>query len=177
MVLESFSRRPNVRIAFLKEGTEHGQETNMFVSKLLKDALSLDDLLLVDHSHRALRRRPGDSEPPHPLMVRLHYLCDVTTILRKAAAKKDIFFKDQRIRIFPDFTPKVAKHRAAFNKTRELLRDKPGVKYGMLFPAKLRVTLNGKEFMFTDARKAWGFTQLHFSEGKRRTYTDGPVDA
>lgn len=137
MDLEGRSRQQNVRIAMLKEGAEKGTEINTFVSRLLKDVLSLEEAPLVHHAHRALRRRPDDTEPLGALVVRLHYFCDVMAVLRRAVSLKDLFYHGQRIRIFPDFTPKVAKHRAAFNGVRELLRDKPGVRYGLLYPCKV----------------------------------------
>ncbi len=118
-------------------------------------------------TNRAFGRRPGDAEQPHPLVVRLHYFCDVTVVLWKAVIQKDLFYHGQRIRIFPDFTPEVAKRRAAFNRAREILRDKSGVRYGLLYPAKLRVTFRGTETVFTDARKALEFAELHFGQRQR----------
>lgn len=167
MDLEGRSRRQNVRIAGLKEGSERGKEISTFVSELLKCALSLEDCPLVDRAHRALRRRPEDTEPPRSLIVRLHYFRDVTTVLKKAAERKDLTYNGQKIRVFPDFTPEVAKRRAAFNKARTMLRDKPGVRYGTIFPAKLRVTFNGTETVFTDASKAEEFAELHFGTGRK----------
>lgn len=55
--------------------------------------LSLADASLIDRAHRALRRHPGDTEPPRPLVVRLHYSQHVTAILRTAATLKDIFYE------------------------------------------------------------------------------------
>lgn len=166
MDLEGRSRRQNVRVAGLKEGSEKGREMNTFVSELLKDALSLEDCPLVDRAHRALRTRPDGTEPPRSLIVRLHYFRDVTAILKKAAERKDLTFNGQKIRVFPDFTPEVAKRRAAFNRARAMLRDKPGVRYGTVFPAKLRVTFNGTETVFTDAKKAEEFAERHFGTGR-----------
>lgn len=118
-------------------------------------------------AHRALRRRPDDTEPPRALVVRLHYFRDVTTVLRRAASLKDLFYHGLRIRIFPHFIPEVAKRRAAFNRARELLRDKRyGIRYGLLYPAKLRVTFRGKETVFTGAKKAREFTEHHFGAGR-----------
>ncbi|KAL0160270.1 hypothetical protein M9458_043995, partial [Cirrhinus mrigala] len=160
MDLEGRSRRQNMRIVRLKEGTERGKEMNTFVSELLKEVLSMDEYPLVDRAHRALRMRPNDTDPPRSLIVRLHYFRDVTTILRKAADRRDLVYNGQKIRIFLDFTPEVAKRRAAFNRARELLCDKPGVRYGTLFPAKLRVIFNGTE-------KAEEFAELHFGTGRK----------
>lgn len=165
MDLEGRTRRQNIRIAMLREGAEKGAELSGFASQLLKDVLTLDDLPLVDRAHRALRRRPDDTGPPRTLVVRLHYYRDVTMILRKAATLRDLTYRGQKIRIFPDFTPEIAQRRAAFNGARALLRDKPGVRYGLLYPAKLKVTYRGTETMFTDAKEAQKFAELHFGAG------------
>uniref|UniRef100_A0A096MB96 L1 transposable element RRM domain-containing protein n=1 Tax=Poecilia formosa TaxID=48698 RepID=A0A096MB96_POEFO len=99
--LEGRSRRQNIRIAMLKEGAEKGAEMNGFVSQLLKEVLTLDDMPLVDRAHRALRRRPDDTGPPRALVVRLHYYRDVTTILRKAMTQRDLAYQGQKIHRFP----------------------------------------------------------------------------
>lgn len=70
MDLEGRSRRQNVLIARLKEGTEQGKEMNTFVSELLKEVLSMDENPLVDRAHRVLRRRPNDTDPPRSIIVR-----------------------------------------------------------------------------------------------------------
>lgn len=49
---------------------------------------------------------------------------------------------------FPDYTTSVAKARVAFNEVRKLLRNQQGVRYGILFPARLHITFNGDEKEF-----------------------------
>lgn len=66
--------------------------------------------------------------------------------MQKAAKMRQVTFKGQRINIFPYYPPAVVK------RARELLRDKPGVKNGLQYPAKLRISFNGKEHYFTDPR-------------------------
>uniref|UniRef100_A0A087YRW3 L1 transposable element RRM domain-containing protein n=1 Tax=Poecilia formosa TaxID=48698 RepID=A0A087YRW3_POEFO len=164
MDLEGRSRRQNIATdCNVKRRGRKGAELNGFVSQLLKEVLTLDDLPLVDPAHGALRRRPDDTGPPR--VVRPHYYRDVTTILRKAMTQRDLAYQGQKIRIFPDFTAEIAKRRAAFNGVRALLRDKPGVRYGLLYPAKLRVTFRGAETMFTNAKEAQRFVELHFGAG------------
>ncbi|KAI2658683.1 LINE-1 retrotransposable element ORF1 protein [Labeo rohita] len=116
------------------------------MAQLLKEALSLDNLPLVDRAHLALRNRPGDEEPPRAKM-------------------RQVTFKGQRINIFPDYPPVVVKRRVLFKRARELLKDKPGVKYGLQYPAKLRVTYNSKEHYFTDPDKAVKFAENCFGSG------------
>ncbi|KAG7504929.1 hypothetical protein JOB18_019734 [Solea senegalensis] len=150
--LEGRSRRHNIRIIGVPEGIEEPRPRD-FVADLLKDVLSLDKKLLIDRVHRTLRRSPDPREPPRPFLLRLHYYHVLEDILRKASAAKQLYFRGKRIQIFPDYPPTVAKRRALFNRARELLRDKPGVRYGLLYPARLLVTHNGTQASFTDPKK------------------------
>ncbi|KAL1264706.1 hypothetical protein QQF64_026429 [Cirrhinus molitorella] len=160
--LESRSRRQNIRILNIKEGAESGMKPRDFVSQLLTEALSLEKPPLVDRAHRALRARPGSDEPPRAFILRLHYVHEMEEIMQKAARMQQIVFRGQRMNIFPDYPPAVVRRRALFKRARELLKDKPGVKYGLQYPAKLRVSHNGKEFYFTDPDKAVKFAESNF---------------
>ncbi|KAK3509180.1 hypothetical protein QTP70_021929, partial [Hemibagrus guttatus] len=162
MDLEGRSRRQNIRILHIKEGAESGMKPRDFIAQLLMETLSLDNLPLVDRAHRALRNRPADDEPPRAFIIRLHYTHEMEEILRKAAKMQQVTFRGQRINIFPDYPPAVVKRRALFKRARELLKDKPGVKYGLQYPAKLRVSYNGKEHYFTDPDKAVKFAENCF---------------
>lgn len=162
MDLEGRSRRQNIRVLNIKEGAESGKKPRDFIAQLLKETLSLDNLPLVDRAHRTLRNRPGIEEPPRAFVLRLHYTHELEEILQRAAKMQQVTFKGQRINIFPDYPPAVVKRRALFKRARELLRDKPGVKYGLQYPAKLRVTYNGKEHYFTDPDKAVKFAESCF---------------
>ena len=48
----------------------------------------------------------------------------------------------------------MAKKRALFNHTRELLRGRPGVRYGLFYPARLLITHNSTQISFISAKKA-----------------------
>ncbi|KAI2644979.1 LINE-1 retrotransposable element ORF1 protein [Labeo rohita] len=165
MDLEGRSRRQNIRVLHIKEGAESRMKPRDFMAQLLKEALSLDNLPLVDRAHRALRNHPGDEEPPRAFVLRLHYTHEMEEILQRAAKMRQVTFKGQRINIFPDYPPAVVKRRALFKRARELLKDKPGVKYGLQYPAKLRVTYNSKEHYFTDPDKAVKFAENCFGSG------------
>ncbi|KAK7889688.1 hypothetical protein WMY93_009522 [Mugilogobius chulae] len=163
--LEGRSKRQNIRIAGVKEGKEYGQRVSDFVAQLLKTTLALDDTPLLDRAHRALRVRPGDDEPPRHLIARVHYCHTLDEILRKSSVKKNVMFGEDRIVIFRDLPQAVVKRRAAFTPARNLLRDKPGVRFGLLYPAKLRVTHNGSEAVFTDPNEARRYAQERFGSG------------
>ncbi|KAJ3584708.1 hypothetical protein NHX12_015203 [Muraenolepis orangiensis] len=53
----------------------------------------------------------------------------------------------------------VAKKRAAFADVKQLLQNIPDVKFGLRFPAKLRITFKGKEKYFEDPELAMSYVQ------------------
>lgn len=152
--LEGRSKRQNLRIAGVKEGMEHGQNVWDFTAQLLKDTLALDKKPMLDRAHRALRTRPDDSAPLRHLILRVHYCHVLEDILRKVAKDRNLSYQRQRIRIFQDFPPEVVKQRELFTKTRGIRRDIPGVRFGLLYPAKLRITHDGADTLFTDPKEA-----------------------
>lgn len=66
--------------------------------------------------------------------------------------EKNFEYKGLKIHIFSDFPPFVVKWRAAFTKVRELLRGRPGVRYGLVYPARLMVTHGNVKVSFTDPK-------------------------
>lgn len=164
--LEGRSKRQNLRLVGIKEGMEFGRKTGDFVAEVLKEVLELEETPLVDRAHRALRSRPESEAPPRHIILKIHYSCVFEDIVNRVSKKRDLMFRGQRIFIFRDFPAAVVKQRAAFTPVRALLRGKPGVKYGLLYPARLRVTLNGKETIFTDHLKALEFAERHFGSSQ-----------
>ena len=65
--------RSNLRVAGVKEGKENSQKPREFVAQLLKEVLNLTYAPVMDRAHRALRKRPGNDEPPRHFITRLHY--------------------------------------------------------------------------------------------------------
>lgn len=64
-----------------------------------------------------------------------------------------------RISVFPDHTAKVAQARAAFNDVWKQLRGMEGVRYGLFFPARLRISHNGVAKDFTSAEDAMAYVK------------------
>lgn len=162
--LEGRSRRQNLRILNIKEGEEKDRKPRDFIAQLLKDALSLGKLPLIDRAHRVLRSRSDDSHP-RAFILKFHYFHEWEDVIRKAAQLKSITFNGQRILIFPDYPPAVVKQRARFNRARELLRDKPEVRYGFQYPACFRITHSGKELYYTNPKEAIEYAERHFRAG------------
>ncbi len=140
--LESRSRRQNLRILNSKEDEETGRKTTDFIAHLLKNVLSLETLPLIDRAHRSLRKRSVNTLYPWAFIVKMHYFHDWQDIIRKAAQLKSIIYNGERLLIFPDLPAAILKQHAGFNKAKDLLRDRTGVRFRFLYPAKLRVSHN-----------------------------------
>ena len=150
--LESRSRRNNVRIVGVPEGPDTC--TTAAVAALLKEAFDLVKEPLLDRSHRTLQPKPKPGEHPRVIVCRFHYHSDCVDILRRARELRQIKVRDLAISVFPDHTAKVARARAAFNEVRRQLRGIDGARYGLVHPARLRITYNGVEKEFVSAEEA-----------------------
>lgn len=158
--LEARSRRCNIRITGVKEGREHGKHPSQFVAYLLKEALDLEKPPTIDRAHRTLRSKPAqDNLPPRAFVVKCHYFSEKESLLKTAMERKAVTTADgDHIRILPDFTQTVSKQRAAFTEVRGLLRSCEGVRYGLIYPATLRITTaDGQEASFKDPKLAKEF--------------------
>lgn len=59
----------------------------------------------------------------------------------------------------PDYTSAVAKARAAFTDVRMMFQGVRGIHYGLLYPARLRVSYDDEDKEFLDPMKAMEFIQ------------------
>jgi len=101
----------------------------------------------VERAHRSRRQKPRDGGPPRAMIVRLHKFVEKERIIRWAKAKRSHVWDGNTVRIYQDIGAELAKRRAGFNKVKTLLYRKK-VKFGMLYPAKLWVTYDSKEYYF-----------------------------
>ncbi|CAL1612629.1 unnamed protein product [Knipowitschia caucasica] len=138
--LEGGSRLNNIRIVGVVEGTE-GPRPTEFVADFLHNLLRLDAKPILDRAHRTLRPRPGDGAPSRPFVVRVDQFQTRNEILCKARESPALNYQGKHVFIFPDFTAIVAKKRAAFNDLKKEFHSCPGIKFGLFFPASLRITL------------------------------------
>ncbi|KAI4877542.1 hypothetical protein NFI96_003159 [Prochilodus magdalenae] len=154
--LEGRMRRCNIRIVGIAE--EPGSCSTTAVSNLLKEVLHLEKDILVDRSHRGLTPRKPNGKP-RVVIAKLHYYQDCVDVLRRARESGPLRYKGEPIAIFPDYTTKVAKARAAFNDVRNLLRGRHDVRYGIIFPARLRISFNGDVKEFLEPEKAMTYVK------------------
>lgn len=125
---------------------------------MLTEVLQLEKEPLIDRSHRT----PGQKKPggkPRVIVAKLHYYQDCAEILRRARTRGPLRFNDAHITILPDYTASVAKARAAFTDVKRLLRNRQGVRYGLLFPAQLRITHGEEDKEFADPNKAMAYVK------------------
>uniref|UniRef100_A0AAV2MQJ3 Uncharacterized protein n=1 Tax=Knipowitschia caucasica TaxID=637954 RepID=A0AAV2MQJ3_KNICA len=149
----------NLNLRFQQQGTE-GPRPTEFVADFLHNLLHLDVKPILDRAHRTLRPRPGDGAPPRPFVVRVNQFQTRNEILRKARESPALTFQGKRVFIFPDFTAIVAKKRAAFSGVKKELHSCPGIKFGLFFPASLRITLpNGQLRTFDSPDLAMDFVK------------------
>ena len=156
--MEGRMRRNNIRILGVPETS--GSCSTSAVSKLLSEVLQLDKEVIVDRSHRSLAPKRTDGRP-RAIIAKLHYHQDCVQVLARARSSAPLRFNGETIMIFPDYTASVAKARAAFTEVRKLLRNRQGVRYGILFPARFRISYKGEDKEFTDADKAMAFVKKH----------------
>ena len=157
--LEGRSRRNNIRLIGILEDVE-GPNPTKFISGLLQDILGLDQKPVLDRAHRNLREKPSKDKPPRPFIIRIHYYQDRDRILRRAEEASPPSYRERRVSIFPDYTTAVAKKRAQFGDAKRLLRPIKGVKFRLLFPALLKITLpDGTLHKFEDLSAAVDFVK------------------
>ncbi|KAK7913515.1 hypothetical protein WMY93_013726 [Mugilogobius chulae] len=159
--LEGRQRRCNIRILGVKEQFEAGTQPVTSVAKLLQEVLGMDAVPTLDRAHRSLQPVPPKGQRPWPFVVKFHYYQEKLEVLRRAARNGPLFYHGDKILIFPDLPPTVAKRRGSFKEVKELLRGLQGVKYGMLYPAKLRVSSPLGERVFTDPGAAKDYVTKH----------------
>lgn len=157
--LEARSRRNNVRIFGIPEGSEGSQPT-AFISELLQKLLNLEEKPLLDRAHRTLREKPKDGAPPRPFIARVHFFHVRTDILQRAGRAAPLRYGDKSVYISPDYTSSIAKRRAAFGNVKRQLRTISGAKFGLRYPATLRISLSdGQTASFDNAQAAMTFVE------------------
>ena len=72
------------------------------------------------------------------------------------AMKHELKFRNVSLRVYQDMSAFLAKQRAAFNDIKQELYRK-GVRFGLLHPARLRVTFEGETVCFDTPDEARAF--------------------
>lgn len=162
--LVSRSKRQNLRVVGFPEGIE-GRNPREFMTdfffETMKDVLSAPPE--IDRAHRSLAPKPRQGDRPRPFIVKFHRFLDKDAALRWAKEHKEISHQGHTIKIYEDFSAGVARKRASFNKVKSSLYKK-GIRFGMIYPARLRITHNG-EHVFDTPEAAERYFQDHIQDG------------
>uniref|UniRef100_A0A8D3BUA8 L1 transposable element RRM domain-containing protein n=1 Tax=Scophthalmus maximus TaxID=52904 RepID=A0A8D3BUA8_SCOMX len=167
--LENRGRRCNLRIIGVPQGLEKGSPTQ-FIAGLLFDILGgpngLDEPPILDRAHRSTAQLPREGNRLCPFIFRVHYFQEKERIQRLARQKGQLEFQGKQILIFPDYSGDLSRRRAALNK---VFRGEEGVRYGLLYPARLRISFNGQVKVFENPQRAKDFIMTKIRPAPKRT--------
>lgn len=157
--LEARSRRSNVRLVNLPEGAE-ASDVCGFLESWIPEALDLAPLrgkLTIERAHRLGPRRDHTAKSaPRTLIMKFLNYKDKEAVMRAARMKRQILYKNQPVRFYPDMATEMHKKVRAFGEARRQLRAL-GLRYGMIPPARLIVTYKDRSHIFNSADEAEDF--------------------
>uniref|UniRef100_A0A1A8BV28 LINE-1 type transposase domain containing 1 n=2 Tax=Nothobranchius kadleci TaxID=1051664 RepID=A0A1A8BV28_NOTKA len=165
--LENSARRYNLRVLGVPEGLEQGNPTR-FMAALLQEVFGggLEKPPMLDRAHRAPAPKPPQGGRPRPFIVCFHYYREKELIQSLAREKSRLDFRDGQLLIFPDFSADLTRRRTAFNEVKEILRKQEGVRYGLLYPARMRISFRGETKVFNSPEDVKGFIDSRFGKDK-----------
>lgn len=141
MDLESRSRRENIRIYGVPEGSEKDSTMISFVEVLLRQCLELnEDIpdLHIERAHRSLGPQPPADAPPRSIIIKFLSFRTKEMILNKAWRRKGFTWQENHINLDHDYPPLILKRRREYKEIRKVLKEN-NIHFQTLFPAKLRV--------------------------------------
>ncbi|KAJ8361707.1 hypothetical protein AAFF_G00430800 [Aldrovandia affinis] len=151
--LENRGRRCNIRILHVKEGLESGTPQSLLPTFSLKSwgPGGLQSPPTLDRAHRAGPVPATGSPSVFPRTIPL--LPGEGAGSASSQGEGRLEFQGRQVMIFPDFSAELNKRRAEYAEVKKLLREKEGVRYGLVYPARLRVSFQGQEKMFDTRRR------------------------
>ncbi|RXN38810.1 restin-like protein [Labeo rohita] len=151
--LENRSRRSNLRVVNLPEKVEN-PDAVAFLEKWLCETLGRS-IFPTPHIIERAHRLPGRQNTNRPRVMIMKFLNfqDVVRVMRAARQKGRVMYGDQEIKFFPDLSAEVLRQRRRFDDIKQCLRSL-NLRYGIVYPAKLRVTVNGQTREFEDPSDA-----------------------
>lgn len=152
------SRRSNLRLINLPESAEGGDACT-FLETWLPDAVGLTPLaspMIIERAHRLSGPKPPGDGPPRPLILKFLNFKDKVRVQEAARRMRKILYKGRQVMLFPDVSAELHKQRRRFDEVKRKLREL-NVQYGIIFPARLRVTHGGRSHYFNNPSEAESF--------------------
>ncbi|GAA6067234.1 uncharacterized protein LOC113648637 [Tachysurus ichikawai] len=147
--LENRSRRANLRIVNVPEGSENGHDPVTFIAEMLLEMTGtevFDKPPALERAHRSPGQKPVDGRKPRPFVVCFHRFQEKEQLLRWSR-RHEAKYKGNPIRIYPDLSAILSRRRASYNGIKQSLYQK-NIRFQLLYPARLRVTFNEETFIF-----------------------------
>uniref|UniRef100_H3A568 L1 transposable element RRM domain-containing protein n=1 Tax=Latimeria chalumnae TaxID=7897 RepID=H3A568_LATCH len=141
---ENCSQRNNLRMVGFPENVEQGKPIK-FLLETLPGLLKLSDDVILDikRAHRSLVPKPSEGQISRPFIVKF-LLFQVKERRQQASWAR----YNGRIQIFPDLFRNLQERRWKFFSVKQRIKGL-GLKYGLFFPAVLRVTVEGETKSFS----------------------------
>lgn len=157
--LENRSRRMNLRVMGIPEGSEQGRPTQFMSSFFI--TLFGDGVLsrppVIERAHRTLTNKPPPDKPPRAMIVRFHHFQMREEIARLARQQQGkLTFNGKPILIFQDLSADLARRRGAFREVKGQLYN-AGVKFRHRYPCQLVVFFQEAEHTFEEPISASAF--------------------
>ncbi|KAK1906699.1 LINE-1 type transposase domain containing protein 1 [Dissostichus eleginoides] len=154
--LENRVRRCNLLIVGIPEGVEQGNPIPSSLTcftNCLPDRGGLEKAPVLDRAHCVPASRPKYGERPCSLLCKVHIFQVKEEILKLSRQKGKLVLGGTQIFIFPDYSADLDKRRAAYHEVKAVLR-KADVRYGLLYPARLRITFGSETRIFDSPQSA-----------------------
>ncbi|KAJ1084349.1 hypothetical protein NDU88_004500 [Pleurodeles waltl] len=148
--LEDRSRRNNIRLLGILEGTE-GADIPSYLREMLPKLTNttFDPPLEFQQAHRLGPKRQDGKGHPRPIIVCMLHHVQARQLLQTARTQGPLQLDILEIRLSADFSRETAEHRRAFLSLRPRLRHL-NVKFGLFEPARMWITKNGESRTFYD---------------------------
>lgn len=156
--LENRSRRSNLRIVNIPEGSEDGKDPVKFMSDVLMDAMGPEVFSTppeLERAHRTPTSRAGQRSSPRTFLVCFSRFQQKEAALRWAR-NHEFKYQGAPIRVYQDVSTTLAKKRAAFNSIKQALYQK-NIRFHLLYPARLRVMCGDDVLTFDSPDEAQKF--------------------
>jgi hypothetical protein len=111
--------------------------------------------IIIQEAYRTPNRLDQKKNSCQPIIIRPKNGLNTDIILKEVKEKDQVTYKGRPIRITPDFSPETMKARRSWTAVIQTLREHK-CQPRILYPAKLSITIDGKNKVFHDNTK---FTQ------------------
>lgn len=150
--LESRSRRCNIRIYGIPEGTE-GDNMPKFLEQFLTNELTLpaDTALQIQRAHRAAIQKPAPGLPPRSIVVCFQQF-SVKDMVLSLAWKKKISIANNSISFDHDYASEVVEKRRSYGGVKKALKEK-GIRFQTPF-TKIRIHWDTGTETYKDVQEA-----------------------